>query len=135
MKDFGLDTSCPQFGTGANEESFVDVAISIPKGEENFRVNRVTTQDIARERAADLIRAAFPGATDRETARSAAAFLGVSDRQVINWLNLEHSMAFEHVFAVGCRVGVFPLMQIMTRDQTRRSVLGKIIQGARRVVG
>ena len=106
-----------------------------PGAENNFAVNRVSLQDVSRARAARLLRAAFPARSDRECARLAAAFLGVSDRQVLHWLSCDHSMSFDNVFAIGCRVGVFTVMEVMTQGESRASVLNLIIRGARRVVG
>lgn len=96
-------------------------------------VNRVKLQDVARERAAALIRAAFPAPSDRARARDAAAWLGVSDRAVLSWLACEHAVPFEIIFAVGCKVGVFVVMEVMTLGQSRGHWLDRIVQGVRRV--
>lgn len=99
------------------------------------RVNRVALQEVARQRTADLLREAFPARSDAETARQAAAFLDVSDKTVLNWLRGEVGAPFEAIFAIGCRVGVFVVMDVMTRGQGRKTVMGMIALGGRRVFG
>jgi hypothetical protein len=42
---------------------------------------------------------------------------------------------FEVIFAIGCRVGVFAVMDVMTRGEGRQTVLNRIVQGVRRVTG
>lgn len=96
-------------------------------------VNRVELQQVARDRAAALIRAAFPAESDRACAKAAATWLQVSDRAVLNWLAGDHAVPFEIIFALGCRVGVFVVMEVMTMGQSRSTWLGRIVQGVRRV--
>ena len=90
---------------------------------------------MSRERFADLLRVAFPARSDAETARLAAEALGYSERTVKNWLHCENSAPFDVVFAIGCYVGVFQVMDVMTRGESRVSVLNKIVRGAGRVFG
>jgi len=117
------------------EKSCADAA-HLPRGvEESCAVNRVSLQEVSRQRAANLLRQAFPAASDRATARAAHHFLGYSERQVLNWLSCEHSMPFDAVFAIGCKVGVFAVMEVMTEGQSRVSVLNMIARGVRRVTG
>ncbi|MEQ5872590.1 hypothetical protein J4E08_22265 [Sagittula sp. NFXS13] len=92
-------------------------------------------QEVSRERFADLLRMAFPEGSDRGCARSAAAFLDVHEKTVLNWLARETSPPFDVVFAIGCRVGVFAVMDVMTRGESRVSVLNKVVRGVRHVVG
>ena len=101
--------------------------------ENNCQINRVSLQEVARQRFADLLRVAFPATSDAGIARDAAAFLQVSEKTVLNWLHMTHSAPFDVVFAIGCRVGVFAVMDVMTRGESRHTVLGRIVQGARRV--
>lgn len=98
------------------------------------QVNRVELQVVARERFSDLLRAAFPGKTDVATYRAAAEFLGYSENMVKNWLAQTHSPPFDVVFAIGCKVGVFKVMEVMTRGQSRGEVLGLIVKGGVRRV-
>ncbi|MEN9062866.1 hypothetical protein [Ponticoccus litoralis] len=120
--------------TGRPETSWKESVDGPPNSETSCApVNRVSLQEVSRERFADLLRVAFPARSDAATARAAAAFLDVSDRAVLNWLRGETSAPFDAVFAIGCRVGVFQLMEVMTRGESRGSVLGRIVSGARRV--
>lgn len=99
-------------------------------------INYVSLQEVSRERFRDLLLVAFPGASEAETARKAAAVLPVSERTVRNWLAMTHSPALEIVFAIGCleSVGVFKVMEVFTRGQSRKSVLSMIVGGVRRAV-
>lgn len=58
------------------------------------------SKDTARERFAALLWRAFPAPSERALARRAAVVLGVSERQVINWLRCDHDAACSYVFAV-----------------------------------
>jgi len=103
--------------------------------ENNVRINRVSLQDVARERFADLLRVAFPARDDAGVARRCSEVMGVTEKTVRGWLKMEHSAPFDIVFAIGCMVGVFKVMEVMTRGESRHTVLGKIVQGAARVFG
>jgi hypothetical protein len=58
------------------------------------------TTDAARRWFRDLLWRAFPARSENELALRAAAALGVSERQVRNWLRLEHDAGVRYVFAV-----------------------------------
>lgn len=98
-------------------------------------VNRLALQEVSRARFAELLRMAFPGESEAATAALAAQFLACSDRTVLNWLRHENSPPFDVVFAIGCRIGVFAVMDVMTQGQSRSSVLGMIVKGVRCVAG
>lgn len=53
-----------------------------------------------REWFASLLRKAFPASSDHARSKDAAPVLGVSDRQVRNWLNCEHDASFVVVMKV-----------------------------------
>lgn len=135
MSRLEQDGSCPDDGAGAKERSLGKSGQNRPPKETSFHpVNRVSLQEVARERFADLLRVSWPERSDRAVARDSAAWLGVSERTVLNWLACEVSVPFEIVFAIGCRVGVFAVMDVMTRGEGRQTVLNRIVQGVRRVV-
>ncbi len=48
----------------------------------------------------NLLRRAFPAPSEHELAQKAAAVLGVSPRQVRNWLREEHDASLRYVTAV-----------------------------------
>lgn len=48
----------------------------------------------------DMLWRAFPSASERELAERAAPVLGVSERQVSNWLRMEHDPKLRFVMAV-----------------------------------
>jgi hypothetical protein len=106
-----------------------------PKLERSFQINRVSLQEVSRSRFADLLRVAFPAPTDAGICRKAADALGYSERTVKNWLHEENSPPFDVVFAIGCFVGVFQVMEVITQGQSRSSMLGLIARGAGRVFG
>lgn len=54
---------------------------------------------------ASLLWRAFPASSEREVARRAAPLLGVSERQVINWLRSENDAALSYVTAVMALAG------------------------------
>ncbi|MGC9449773.1 hypothetical protein [Cereibacter johrii] len=54
----------------------------------------------SRKRFAGLLWRAFPASSERDLAAKAAPVLGVSERQVRNWLQCENDAALRHVFAV-----------------------------------
>lgn len=111
--------------------------------EETCQIDRIALQDVARERFADLLRDTWPAPfasnpknnNDKETARRAAAALGVSHKTVLNWLACTHSAPFDVVFCIGCFTGVYRVMDVMTRGQGRTTVLNLFVRGVRRVVG
>ena len=54
----------------------------------------------ARRWFAALLWRAFPSPSERDLSEKAARALGVSDRQVRNWLRCEHDASLRHVTAV-----------------------------------
>lgn len=62
--------------------------------------------DRARRRFAEMLRRAFPAISDNDRALQAAPVLGVSDRQVRNWLREENDASARYVFAVMALAGV-----------------------------
>ena len=54
----------------------------------------------ARRWFARMLWRAFPAASEREVAREAAPVLGVSERQVVNWLRCDHDAGVSYVTAV-----------------------------------
>lgn len=68
----------------------------------------------SRKRFARLLWRAFPSASERDLAATAAPVLGVSERQVRNWLQCEHDAAGRHVFAVmaiACGEEIFSIIE------------------------
>nr|WP_306133349.1 hypothetical protein [Roseivivax marinus] len=61
---------------------------------------------MARKWFARLLWKAFPGASEREVAKQAAAVLDVSERQVINWLRCENDAGVTYTTAVMILAGV-----------------------------
>ncbi len=96
--------------------------------EKSFTMNRVEARDISRRRFAGAIQEAFPGHSDAEVARRAAPVLGRSERQIKNWLDCTSSPAIEDVYTVCAILGVWRTMEILTKDQTRNDILGRISQ-------
>lgn len=133
--------SCPEIEAKCSEKSFPTES-SVPnsygawsENNDQVQINRVSLQEVARDRVSDLIRECWPAETDAETARQCGKAIGVDPRTVRNWLNCTHSAAFENIFAIGCIVGVFRVMDVMTRGQSRLSILNKIARGVRYVAG
>lgn len=58
------------------------------------------TKKTARCVFARMLWTAFPSSSERDLARRAAQVLGVSERQVINWLRCDHDASVSVVFAV-----------------------------------
>ena len=100
----------------SNENSRASENISV--------VNKVSLQDVARQRFADLILATWP----YDTKNQAAAFLSVSPETVDNWLKSKTSANIEHIFAIGALRGVFFVMEVMTLGQSRQVIFKSIIQ-------
>ncbi len=96
--------------------------------EKSFRVNRVKSRKFARERFAVMLVTAFRGETPQDVANNAAESLGVSSRQVMNWLKGESSPAFEHVVVVGTVLGIWKTMEIMCLSKSRDEVARMIQQ-------
>lgn len=96
--------------------------------EKSFRANRVEAREFARERFAEMLISAWPGETAQEVARLAAPTIGVSERQVANWLRGESSPAFEHVVVVGTVLGIYKTMEICTLGLRRGEVARMIGQ-------
>ncbi|WP_226782732.1 hypothetical protein [Oceaniglobus trochenteri] len=60
----------------------------------------------SRKAFAAMLWRAFPGDSEREVARIGAPVLGVSERQVINWLRCDNDAGVSYVFAVMALAGV-----------------------------
>lgn len=96
----------------------------------SFTVNRVKSRDFARDRFAAMLREAFPGESDVGIdLRKASKVLDATPRAIRMWGNLESTASFDHVVAVGCILGIWKTMKIMTLDQTKESVQGWIGRG------
>ncbi|WP_438939119.1 hypothetical protein [Cereibacter sphaeroides] len=68
----------------------------------------------SRKRFARLLWRAFPATSERDLAAKAAPVLGVSERQVKNWLRCENDAALRHVVAVmtlACGEEIFSLIE------------------------
>uniref|UniRef100_A4WTC0 Uncharacterized protein n=1 Tax=Cereibacter sphaeroides (strain ATCC 17025 / ATH 2.4.3) TaxID=349102 RepID=A4WTC0_CERS5 len=68
----------------------------------------------SRKRFARMLWRAFPSDSERDLAATAAPVLGVSERQVRNWLQCEHDAAARHVFAVmaiACGEEIFSIIE------------------------
>lgn len=94
--------------------------------EKSFRANRVEAREFARERFAEMLITAWPADTAQEVARRAAPTIGVTERQITNWLKGESSPAFEHVVVVGTVLGIYKTMEICTLG-LRRGEVAKLI--------
>ena len=70
---------------------------SVPGGKNPAGIDAT---DAARRWFRDLLWRAFPARSENELAIRASAALGVSERQVKNWLRLEHDAGVRYVFAV-----------------------------------
>lgn len=66
---------------------------------------RTAGLDRPREWFCDLLWSAFPGQSEREVSIRAARALGVSQRQVQNWLRCDHDASLRYVTAVLVIVG------------------------------
>lgn len=81
---------------------------SIPVASQDGDLSRTCAKNPARsaglerprEWFRDLLWAAFPGKSEREVSQRAAMALGVSQRQVQNWLRCEHDASLRHVAAL-----------------------------------
>jgi uncharacterized protein (DUF2336 family) len=96
--------------------------------EKSFRANRVEAREFARERFAEMLITAWPSDDYNEVARKAADVLGVSQRQVVNWLKGDSSPAFEHVVVVGTVLGIYKTMEICSLGLKREEVARMIGQ-------
>lgn len=56
-----------------------------------FKTN-LNFRDSSRRDDANLVRAAFHGRSQQDIADKASRALGVTDRQIINWITLKHDM-------------------------------------------
>lgn len=93
----------------------------------SFTVNRVKSRDFARDRFAAMLRAAFPGDSDVGIdLKLASKVLSADQRTVRMWGNQEATVSFDHVVAVGCILGIWKTMKIMTLDQSKETVQGWI---------
>lgn len=63
-------------------------------------------KSLSRKWFAALLWRAFPAASNTEVARLGAPVLGVSERQITNWLNCENDAALSYVTAVMVLAGV-----------------------------
>lgn len=70
-------------------------ALSLPSGPATSR-----WRGASRVWFRDMLWRAFPSRSEKALAAKAAPVLGVSERQVINWLRGEHDAALRHVLAV-----------------------------------
>ena len=61
---------------------------------------------------ADRLRIAFPADSDRELARKAARVLDVSERQVMNWLQLKHDVGLSSMTFVMMMSGDENLLEL-----------------------
>ena len=73
--------------------------------DEGLPMKSLSNSDFARPATArrwfsGLLRAAFPAASEAALALRAAPVLGVSERQVRNWLRCAHDASLRHVTAV-----------------------------------
>lgn len=64
-----------------------------------------------------MLRRAFPGVSDTAIAERAAPVLGVSTRQVHNWLQCRNEAKVSHVLAVIAIIGAETLFQIIGGSQ------------------
>jgi len=64
-----------------------------------------------------LLWKAFPSPSAHALAHKAAPVLGVSPRQVMNWLSCEHSAALHYVFAVMAIAGAEIVFQKVEGNQ------------------
>lgn len=103
------------------------------EGETYPAVNRTALSDVARHKAARLIREAFPAKSRRETARRCAAYTGYSVDTVENILELKSGAPFDLIFAVGTLRGAWFVLEVMTDGMSRFAFLGRIAKGVRRV--
>ncbi len=65
----------------------------------------VDFREASRREDARLIERAFPGHTQQEVADEASRRLGMSPRQIINWMQLQHDMPSWAVKAVKAYIG------------------------------
>lgn len=107
----------------------------LARTEKDVSVNRMALQEVARERFANMVRALFPAESDTETARLCAEFLGYSDKMVVRWIRKESGAPFDAAFALGCKFGVFRIMELLTLGQSRHIVMRKIAKGVAHVFG
>lgn len=92
---------------------------TLPKGEDGVNMRKNLAQSdvharASRKRFAGLLWRAFPASSERDLAAKAAPVLGVSERQVRNWLQCENDAALRHVFAVmtiACGEEIFSIIE------------------------
>lgn len=116
-------------GRGSYVSPFEAMALKLtPKPRaKSFTVNRVKSRDFARDRFAAMLRAAFPGDSDVGIdLKIAGKVLSAEPRTVRMWANHEATASFDHVVAVGCILGIWKTMKIMTLDQSKETVQGWI---------
>lgn len=93
----------------ANPSDFSNV--SHPRGKHrdnalnNLAKTNIDFRDHSRREDARLLRLAFDGRTQDEMARKGSRALGVSPRQIINWMKCEHDMPSWAVKAVSFYLG------------------------------
>lgn len=75
-------------------------------GRKNPARNALTHVEASRRWFAGLLWRAFPAPSEAELAARAAPVLGVSERQVRNWLRGEHDASLRYVTAVLALAGV-----------------------------
>jgi hypothetical protein len=71
--------------------------------------------DVARAWFARALWAAFPGPSEAAVAKAAHRRLGVSERQVRNWLRCEHDAGLRHVAAVIMISGEDAVLPLLAR--------------------
>jgi len=94
--------------------------------EKSFVANRVQAEIFARERFRALLRAPFPGVSDREVAEIWAGKLNVSDRTVQNWLAMTTSASITDMTIVGATHGIWQTAAIFVGDDKRDEVMARI---------
>ena len=92
-------------------EFFKAVQVSDPQLEtrtklmNNLAKSNVSFRDASRREDATHLRAAFDGPTQQAIAERGSRALGVSPRQIINWMHMEHDMPSWAVKAVKVYLG------------------------------
>lgn len=98
----------------------------IGRREKSFTANRIEAEAFARERFQLMLRHPFPGATDKEIARTWAARLNVSERTVENWLAGTHTASITDLTIVGATHGIWGSAAIFVGELTRDEVMNRI---------
>ena len=135
------NASCVNHSAVGDEKSYAILDISRPSvasaiwsgfrfllrgREKSFVANRVQAEIFARERFRALLRAPFPGVSDREVADLWAAKLNVSERTVQNWLAMTSSASITDMTIVGATHGIWQTAAIFVGDDKRDEVMARI---------